>query len=123
MCAECGLKTSATAGTVFDRSHSPLSTWFAAVWLVTSQKNGVSAKGLQEALGFGSYETAWAWLHKLRRAMVRPERELLDGVVELDQSFLGGQSKGKKGGPATRPRSRSPSSAHRVAAWAGSAWN
>jgi len=98
MCAECGLKTSATAGTVFDRSHSPLSTWFAAVWLVTSQKNGVSAKGLQEALGFGSYETAWAWLHKLRRAMVRPERELLDGVVELDQSFLGGQSKGKKGG-------------------------
>jgi hypothetical protein len=98
MCAECGLKTSATAGTVFDRSHSPLSTWFAAVWFVTWQKNGVSAKGLQEALGFGSYETAWAWLHKLRRAMVRPERELLDGVVELDQSFLGGQSKGKKGG-------------------------
>jgi hypothetical protein len=75
-----------------------LSTWFAAVWFVTSQKNGVSAKGLQEALGFGSYETAWAWLHKLRRAMVRPERELLDGVVELDQSFLGGQSKGNKGG-------------------------
>jgi transposase-like protein len=98
MCAECGLKTSATAGTIFHRSHRPLSTWFAAVWFVTAQKNGVSAKGLQEALGFGSYETAWAWLHKLRRAMVRPERELLDGVVELDQSFLGGQSKGKKGG-------------------------
>jgi len=98
MCAGCGLKTSATAGTIFHRSHTPPSTWFAAIWFVTSQKNGVSAKGLQDALGFGSYETAWAWLHKLRRAMVRPERELLDGVVELDQSFLGGRSTGKPGG-------------------------
>jgi len=97
MCAGCGLKTSATAGTIFHRSHTPLSTWFAAVWFVTSQKNGVSAKGLQDALGFGSYETAWAWLHKLRRAMVRPDRELLGGVVELDQSFLGGRSGGRRG--------------------------
>jgi len=97
MCAECGLKTSATAGTIFHRSHSPLSTWFAAVWFVTSQKNGVSAMGLQQALGFGSYETAWAWLHKLRRAMVRPDRERLAGVVEVDQSFLGGRSTGKLG--------------------------
>ncbi len=99
MCAECGLKTSATAGTIFHRSHTPLSTWFAAVWFVTSQKNGVSAQGLQDALGFGSYETAWAWLHKLRRAMVRPDRELLgndpDGTVELDQSFLGGRTSRK----------------------------
>ncbi len=96
MCPGCGLKTSATAGTIFHRSHSPLSTWFAAVWFVTSQPNGVSARGLQDALGFGSYETAWAWLHKLRRAMVRPDRELLGnqpgGVVELDQSFLGGKT-------------------------------
>ena len=98
MCADCGLKTSATAGTMFHRSHTPLSTWFAAIWFVTSQKNGVSARGLQDALGFASYETAWAWLHKLRRAMVRPERELLSGVVELDQSFLGGRSHGKLGG-------------------------
>jgi len=97
MCAECGLKTSATAGTIFHRSHSPLSTWFAAVWFVTSQKNGVSALGLQQALGFGSYETAWAWLHKLRRAMVRPDRERLSGVVEVDESFLGGRSAGKLG--------------------------
>jgi hypothetical protein len=94
-------KTSAMAGTIFHRSHTPLSTWFAAIWLVTSQKNGVSAQGLQDALGFGSYETAWAWLHKLRRAMVRPDRELLgsaaDGViVELDQSLLG--AKGGTGG-------------------------
>jgi len=60
MCASCGLKTSATAGTIFHRSHTPLSTWFAAMWFVTSQKNGVSALGLQQALGFKSYETAWA---------------------------------------------------------------
>jgi transposase-like protein len=102
MCAECGLKTSVTAGTIFHRSHTPLSTWFAAIWFVTSQKNGVSAKGLQDVLGFGSYETAWAWLHKLRRAMVRPDREMLDGVVELDQSFLGGRSKGKDGGASDK---------------------
>jgi hypothetical protein len=97
MCTDCGLKSSATAGTIFHRSHTPLATWFTAIWFVTSQKNGVSAQGLQDVLGFGSYETAWAWLHKLRRAMVRPERELLSGVVELDQSFLGGRSHGRPG--------------------------
>lgn len=102
MCADCSLKTSVTAGTIFHRSHTPLSTWFAAVWFVTSQKNGMSAAGLQQALGFGSYETAWAWLHKMRRAMVRPERELLTGAVELDQSFLGGRSTGKLGGSSDK---------------------
>ena len=67
MCVQCAVKTSVTAGTIVHRSHTPRSTWFAAVWFVTSSKNGVSAQGLQDALGFGSYETAWAWLHKLRR--------------------------------------------------------
>src|SRR5215210_8372496 len=90
-------KSSVSFFSIFHHSHSPLSTWFAAVWFVTSQKNGVSAQGLKDALGFGSYETAWAWLHKLRRAMVRPDRELLSGVVELDQSFVGGRSSGKRG--------------------------
>jgi predicted RNA-binding Zn-ribbon protein involved in translation (DUF1610 family)/transposase-like protein len=102
MCTECGVKTSVTAGTIFHRSHTPLSTWFAAIWFVTSQKNGVSAQGLKDTLGFGSYETAWAWLHKLRRAMVRPERDLLSGVIELDQSFLGGKSRGKLGGASDK---------------------
>jgi transposase-like protein len=97
MCAECGLKTSVTAGTIFDRTRSPLSSWFAAVWFVTSQKNGVSAQGLQRVLGFGSYETAWAWLHKLRRAMVRPDRERLAGIVEVDQTFIGGVTAGQRG--------------------------
>ena len=97
MCASCGRKTSVTAGTIFHRSHTPLSTWFAAAWFVTSTKNGTSALALQQQLGFGSYETAWAWLHKLRRAMVRPDRDLLSGVVELDETFIGGVSVGKDG--------------------------
>src|SRR5437763_2894976 len=123
MCAGCGKKTSVTAGTIFHRSHTPLSAWFAAVWFVTSQKNGVSAQGLKDVLGFGSYETAWAWLHKLRRAMVRPDRELLGGVVELDQSFLGGRTTGRMGVPPTRRRSRSPSNATTAAVSAGFASN
>jgi transposase-like protein len=97
MCSACGRKTSVTAGTIFHRSHTPISTWFAAVWFVTSTKNGVSALALQQQLGFGSYETAWAWLHKLRRAMVRPDRDLLSGLVELDETFVGGVSVGKQG--------------------------
>jgi transposase-like protein len=97
MCASCGRKTSVTAGTIFHRSHTPLSTWFAAAWFVTSTKNGTSALALQHQLGFGSYETAWAWLHKLRRVMVRPGRDLLSGVVELDETFIGGVSVGKDG--------------------------
>ena len=80
------------------RIRTPLSTWFAAIWFITSQNNGMSALGLQRVLGFGSYETAWAWLHKLRRAMVRPDRDRVSGVVEVDEVFVGGESRGKAGG-------------------------
>lgn len=97
MCTACGRKSSVTAGTIFHRSHTPMSTWFAAVWLITSSKTGISANNVQAQLGFGSYETAWAWLHKLRRAMVRPDRDLLQGIVEVDETFLGGQSPMKAG--------------------------
>lgn len=100
MCQACGRRTSITAGTIFERTRTPLSTWFAAVWFVTAQKTGVSALGLQRVLGMASYETAWAWLHKLRRAMVRPGREMLGGpgvVVELDETFLDGVSRGQVG--------------------------
>jgi transposase-like protein len=97
MCRQCGRKTSVTAGTIFHGTRTPLRTWFAAVWFVTSQKNGVSAQGLQRVLGFGSYETAWAWMHKMRRAMVRPDRDLLSGEVEVDETFVGGVSPGKLG--------------------------
>jgi len=71
--------------------------WFRAIWWVTSQKNGASAKGLQRILGLGSYETAWTWLHKLRRAMVRPGRDRLAGIVEVDETYLGGEKPGKRG--------------------------
>jgi transposase-like protein len=97
MCVGCGRRTSVTAGTIFHRTRLPLRTWFAAVWFVTSQKNGVSALGLQRVLGFGSYETAWAWLHKLRRAMVRPDRDRLGGTVEVDETYLGGRDAGSDG--------------------------
>jgi len=88
-CAACGAQTSVTAGTVFQDTRKPLRLWCHAMWWVTSQKTGASALGLQRLLGLGSYETAWAWLHKLRRAMVRPGRDRLAGRVEVDESFVG----------------------------------
>lgn len=90
-CAACGRQTSVTAGTVFQGTRKPLQVWFRAMWWVVSQKNGASAKGLQQSLGFGSYQTAWAWLHKLRRAMVRPGRDRLSGLVEADETYVGGR--------------------------------
>ncbi len=91
-CQACRRQSTVTAGTIFDGSHLPLRLWFRAVWLVTSQKSGASALGLQRVLGLGSYATAWSWLHKLRRAMVRPGRDRLKGTVEVDEAFIGGLS-------------------------------
>ena len=91
LCANCRHQTSVTAGTVFQDSHLPLTTWFRAMWYVTSQKNGVSALGLQRALGLRSYKTAWAMLHKLRRVMVRPGRDRLHGTVEVDETYWGSE--------------------------------
>lgn len=90
-CSQCQRQTSATAGTLFEGTRKPLRVWFQAIWYLTNQKHGVSALGLQRVLGLGSYQTAWTWLHKLRRAMVRPGRELLTGEVEVDEAFLGGE--------------------------------
>jgi len=100
MCQACGRRTSITAGTILQGTRTPLATWFAAIWFVMSQKNGISALGLKRVLGFGSYETAWAWMHKLRRAMVVPGREMLGGpgkVVELDETFVGGVAENRPG--------------------------
>jgi transposase-like protein len=91
-CQNCRRQTTVTAGTIFDGTHLSLRVWFRAGWLVTSQKSGASALGLQRVLGLGSYETAWSWLHKLRRAMVRPGRDRLNGTVEVDEAFIGGMS-------------------------------
>lgn len=97
LCGSCRYQVSVTAGTVFQDSHVPLTAWFRAMWHVTSQKHGVSALGLQRVLGFGSYKTAWAMMHKLRRAMVRPGRDRLRGVVEVDETYWGGEEKGVVG--------------------------
>ena len=91
ICARCAVKTSVTAGTIFDKTRTPLETWFAAAWWVTSQKHGLSALGLQRVLGLGSYQTAWMMLHRFRAAMVRPGRELLAGTVEVDETYVGGE--------------------------------
>ncbi len=96
-CAGCGHQTSVTAGTIFQDTRKPLRLWFRAIWHVTTQKNGASVLGLQRVLGLGSYETAWTWLHKLRKAMVRPGRDRFGGVVEVDEAFIGGQRSGKRG--------------------------
>ena len=97
VCHGCRHQASVTAGTIFQDTHKPLRLWFRAIWQVTSQKNGASAANIQQVLGLGSYWTAWTWLHKLRRAMVRPGRECLHGRVEVDETYVGGESEGKDG--------------------------
>jgi transposase-like protein len=96
-CATCRYQASLTAGTLFDSTHKPLRLWFEAMWYVVNQKSGVSALGVQRVLGLGSYHTAWNWLHKLRRAMVRPGRDRLSGTVEVDEIFIGGERPGRRG--------------------------
>ena len=96
-CAGCRRRVSRTAGTIFQDTRTPLTVWFAAAWYLTSQKNGISALGLKRVLGLGSYQTAWAMLHRFRTAMVRPGRDRLTGEVEVDETFLGGAKPGKRG--------------------------
>ena len=96
-CRSCRHQTSVTAGTIFDKTRTPITTWFAATWYITNQKFGASALGLQRVLGLGSYQTAWTIQHKLRRAMVRPDRDLLSGLVEVDETYVGGEEKGVAG--------------------------
>jgi len=97
MCATCGHQASVTAGTIFQDTHKPLTAWFRVIWWVSCQKNGASALNLQRVMGLRSYETAWTWLQKLRRAMVRPGRDRLSGRVEVDETYLGGLEEGHRG--------------------------
>lgn len=97
LCASCRKQVSVAAGTIFQDSKLPLMAWFRAMWQLTSQKNGVSAMGLQRVLGLGSYKTAWTMMHKLRRAMVRPGRDRLHGVVEVGEAYWGGEEENVRG--------------------------
>jgi transposase-like protein len=96
-CVACGKQHSLLAGTMFEQTKTGLARWFLAIWLVTSSKGGISAVELQRQMGFGSYQTAWSWLHKIRKAMVRPERPRLAARVEADEMLVGGAKPGRPG--------------------------
>jgi len=96
-CSSCNHKISVIAGTIFHGTHKPLILWFRAIWWLTGQKNGASALGIQRIMGLGSYKTARAWLHKLRRAMITPGRDNLSGIIEMDETYIGGEKSGKRG--------------------------
>ena len=100
MCSGCGGRTSATAGTIFDRTRTPLTVWFNACWLFVSGKDGISALSLKRTLEIGSYQTAWAMLHRFRAVLVRPGRERLAGMVQVDETYIGGVEPDLPGGRA-----------------------
>ena len=104
-CSKCGHQTSVIAGTIFQGTRKPLKTWFIAIWWITTQKNGASAMGLQQVLGLESYKTAWTWLHKIRKAMVHPNRTKLFGVIEVDEAYIGGEEVGGSTGRGTSNKS------------------
>jgi transposase-like protein/Zn ribbon nucleic-acid-binding protein len=96
-CTQCGRQTSVIAGTIFQDTRKPLMDWFIAIWWVTTQKSGASADGLKQVLGLNSDQTAWTWLHKIRHAMLNPNRTKLSGTVEVDETYIGGEKSGKRG--------------------------
>ena len=96
VCGHCKGHTRIMAGTIFQDTHLPLQLWFRAIWWVVTQKNGTSALGLKRVLGL-SYKTTWSLLHKIRRAMVRPERSRLSGRIEVDEVYVGGLEEGVHG--------------------------
>ena len=138
-CRACGKQHSMLAGTIFEQTKSGLARWFLAIYLVTASKGGISAMELQRQMGFGSYGTAWAWLHKIRRAMVVPDRKPLSERVEADETLVGGARPGKPGrgaagktvvagavesrrGQAARPPARPPAPAGGGAMLRPAAW-
>jgi hypothetical protein len=98
-CAGCSSRTSVTAGTIFDRTRTPLTVWFTACWLFATQKDGISALSLQRSLEIGSYQTAWAMLGRLRSVLVRPGRDRLSGTVGGGRDLY----RWRRAGAARRP--------------------
>jgi transposase-like protein len=99
-CAVCDARTSVTAGTIFDKTRTPLTVWFTVCWMFASGKGGISALSVWRTLEIGSYQTAWAMLHRLRSVLVRPGRDRLAGTVEVDETYIGGEEPGLRGGRA-----------------------
>lgn len=97
ICKQCKRAQSVTTGTLLHRTRYPLKMWFRVMWQICEQKNGISALGLQRAMGFGSYHTAWEWLQRIRGVMVFPGRSRLTGEVEVDETFVGGVKHGVRG--------------------------
>jgi hypothetical protein len=97
ICTRCETPHSLTAGTVMHATKKPLVYWFKAMWWFTTRKSGVNAVNLKDLLSFGSYQTAWSWLHKFRRCTIRDGHEQLSGRIEVDEFFIGGQKPGKRG--------------------------
>ncbi len=100
MCTGCGSRTSVLAGTIFDRTRTPLTAWFSACWLFATGKDGISALSLKQTLEIGSQQTVWTILHRFRYVLVRPDRERLCRTVEVDETYIGGQEFGLSGGRA-----------------------
>ncbi|HEU0047171.1 MAG TPA: IS1595 family transposase [Nitrososphaera sp.] len=94
-CLECGKRFTPTVGTIFHSSHLPLTKWFMALAIVMDAKKGMSANQLKQHLGIGSYRTAWYMVHRIRKAMVELSLGKLSGIVELDETYVGGKQKGK----------------------------
>ena len=92
---ECREQFSPTAGTVFHNTHLPLIVWFQAIALMLNAKKGISAKQLQRDLGIGGYKTAWYLNHRIREAMSQGEIPKLGGIVEIDETYVGGKQRGK----------------------------
>lgn len=100
VCPACRHQSSVTAGTIMEKTRTPLTTWFEVAWHITTAKNGMSAKTIERTLGL-RYRVAWTMLHRYRVAMVRAVREQLNGDVEVDETLIGGIEKGGKRGRGT----------------------
>jgi len=96
-CKDCDYQFSVTAGTVFNDSHLPLFKWFAATLLLCEAKKGMSALQIKRTLGIGGYKTAWYLCHRIRSAMIESQRQMLNGTIEIDETYIGG--KPRKGLP------------------------
>jgi len=98
-CGECGYQFSVTTQTIFHDTHLPLETWLMAVLLLVEARKGMSANQLKRTLSIGSYKTAWYLCHRIRAAMAEVDQPMLDGTVEVDETFVGGRKQGHQHKP------------------------